>query len=248
MTIPGTHPIPFGLLMASGVVIAFAWMLNPPKTLAIGRSKLFLVLNFSLLLFMLIVQILGNSRGSTLCMIFGIITLIVLGLNKSNFFKALSVVSLAVFAPLIVMPMIPELPFSSRFINMIDDQSIEERKLTIDDAFEVINSHPLLGIGAGNYSEVSFVDYPHNFFLDYIVSFGFLGMVLSLAWIVMLMKYCKITIELGDNNIKILYVFILLLFMQTQFSFTLWMHKGLYLMLGLFSGAIILINKAPSRP
>jgi hypothetical protein len=68
--------------------------------------------------------------------------------------------------------------------------------------------------------------------------YGVLGILMNSYFIFSLFIIFWISNKAKSRNFiySLLFIFIIYFFVETMVSFTLWMHKGLYVTLGLFSG------------
>jgi O-antigen ligase len=105
------------------------------------------------------------------------------------------------------------------------------------DSFSIIYNHLLLGVGTDGFQYHSFGSYPHNIFLELLTNYGIAGLILTLYLMVILLFISLKTWSKGNRNLllKIIASIFIFFFTETMFSFTLWMHKGLYLSMALYS-------------
>ena len=122
-------------------------------------------------------------------------------------------------------------------------ESILQRFDSLFESIRIFRQNLYTGIGPTAFPTYSILPYPHNFILEYIVFFGIWGAILILLLTIFITELYIIT---AKNKKDIFYVFLfitfLFYFIETQLSFTLWTHKGVYFSLGLLM-AYYTINK-----
>ncbi|WP_318311069.1 O-antigen ligase family protein [Flagellimonas crocea] len=235
LTIPGVHPITFSQLIGIGVILSFLKYISKDGFLSFGKR--FDRFNIAFLLVFLVVLILSKTRGVMLASIISILVYFSFFkiVVKKRFLKLISIISLAGLVALIF-----SLDFESifnRILNASKDASIQERIELYSNSILTPLEKPI-GIGAGAfefYEKVGF--YPHNLFLDLIVQFGFLGIILFLFLTLIILILVLDTYNNRLNKFKVVLFALLVYFLiETMFSFTFWMYKGVFAMLGLMSG------------
>lgn len=235
LTIPGVHPIVFSQLIGIGVIISFLKYLSKDNVFDFGNTLD--RFNTVFLLIFLVVLVLSKTRGVMLATITSILVYFSFFkiVFKKKFLKFLLIIFLGGSAALMF-----SLDFDSvfnRILNASKDASIQERIALYSNSILVPISKPF-GIGAGAfefYKKVGF--YPHNIFLDLIVQFGFLGIIMFLFLILLVVILVLSAYNYRQNKFKVLLFGLLVYFLiETMFSFTLWMHKGVFAMLGILSG------------
>lgn len=242
LTLPGTHPIPFALLLGISFVTAFVLSTTNGKIFSI-QNKYLLFLNNLLMGYLLLLIFMTNVRGVLLAII--IIILLYTFLNPKYIFKPKFLIFFTGFISFIILFIITIgiEKFFGRLLKSSDDQSISERVLAYSDSIEIFSNN-LFGVGTYSFQFYSFLDYPHNMFMELIVNYGIFGLILVyliLAFVFLLI----VRLLFYPNNYTLILLFLMLLyfFIEAMFSFTLWMHKGLFFSMGILSVYMTYFNK-----
>ena len=243
LTIPGVHPIPFSQLIGFAILVIISSLIIDKKLLPINIGGL--VSRGVLLVFLLMVLFASNTKGILLSAILSIV--IMLYLKGFKISKKLLTLLFLVIMPLIfyVVSTIGYDSLFERLFRSLGDDSVNHRLLSYGESFEIFMRFPLTGSGPGAYNLYGYLPYPHNFFLENIAQYGILGVIVNLYFLFMLYIIFEISNRTKHKNfiLSLLFIFIVYFFTETMVSFTLWMHKGLYLSLGLFSGYYFNKNK-----
>ncbi|KYJ87308.1 O-antigen ligase family protein [Sulfurovum riftiae] len=234
LTLPGTHPIPFALLLGISFITAFVISTTNGEVFSI-QNKYLLFLNNLFMGYLLLLIFLTNVRGVLLATIVTIVMYTLL--NPKYILKPKFLIFLTGFISSIILFIINIgiEKFFGRLLQSSDDQSISERVLAYTDSIDIFSNN-LFGVGTYSFQFYSFLKYPHNMFMELIVNFGLFGLILIyliLAFIFLLILY----LFLNPKNYTLILLFSMLLyfFIESMFSFTLWMHKGLFFSMGIFS-------------
>ena len=243
LTIPGVHPIPFSQLIGFAVLVIISSLIIDKKLLPINIGSL--VSRGLLLVFLLMVLFASNTKGILLSIIISFI--IMLYLKGFKISKKLLVLMCLVILPL-TFYVVSKIGYESlfeRLFRSLGDNSINHRLLSYGESFEIFMRFPLTGSGPGAYDIFGYLPYPHNFFLENIAQYGILGIIINIYFLFMLYIIFEISNRTKHKNFifSLLFILIVYFFTETMVSFTLWMHKGLYLSLGLFSGYYFNKNK-----
>ena len=243
LTIPGVHPIPFSQLIGFAVLVIISSLIIDKKILPINIGSL--VSRGLLLVFLLMVLFASNTKGILLSIIISFI--IMLYLKGFKISKKLLVLMCLVILPL-TFYVVSKIGYESlfeRLFRSLGDNSINHRLLSYGESFEIFMRFPLTGSGPGAYDIFGYLPYPHNFFLENIAQYGILGIIINIYFLFMLYIIFEISNRTKHKNFifSLLFILIVYFFTETMVSFTLWMHKGLYLSLGLFSGYYFNKNK-----
>ncbi len=235
MTIPGSHPIPYSMMIGQGFLLACGIFFTGGQAVGITQNW-FKIVNLAMVFFFLFCQFLTNTRGVTLFMGFGAVILLLLNVQKIGFFKIIlaTPVVFGVFI-MILSKFDPEALFS-RFMNSLEhDVSTNERLNAWHASVDILDKSPILGIGTDGYHHFATLPYPHNYFLEMSVSFGILGIILSILILLLFLFYAQFLNQKrgGTVQYQLIYVMALFYFLESTVSFTLWMHKGLYLWTGI---------------
>lgn len=235
LTMPGVHPIPYSQLIGLGVLMTLVLVFNK------GKQFLYLknVSNSTMLVLfaiLLIIQFATNTRGVLLALIISVILLL-----KQNRFKLKRVHAYVglVIGVVVLFIGLSKLDVSylfRRVTNISTDQSILDRIKVYFESFGIFAETNFIGTGPGAFKYYSFLEYPHNMFLENLAVFGIMGIIINLYFIMVLIwifiNRKKWRSEILLNTAIVLFVFF---FVETMFSFTLWMHKGMYITMALVS-------------
>lgn len=236
LTIPGVHPIPFSQLMGFAILVVFSSLIINKKIIPINLGSL--VLRGFLLVFLLIVLFASNTKGILLSVLLG--TIIMLYLKGFRINKKLLLLVGVIITPLIfyIISIIGYENLFDRLVKSLENDSVNHRVYSYIESFEIFFKFPLTGTGPGAYGVHGFLEYPHNFFLENMAQYGILGVCLNIYFIFLLFVIFWISNKTKNKNFiySLLFILIIYFFVETMVSFTLWMHKGLFVSLGLFSG------------
>ena len=243
LTIPGVHPIPFSQLIGFAVLVIISSLIIDKNLLPINIGSL--VSRGLLLVFLLMVLFASNTKGILLSIIISFI--IMLYLKGFKISKKLLMLMFLVIMPL-TFYVVSKIGYESlfeRLFRSLGDNSINHRLLSYGESFEIFMRFPLTGSGPGAYDIFGYLPYPHNFFLENIAQYGILGVIINIYFLFVLYIIFEISNRTKHKNFifSLLFILIVYFFTETMVSFTLWMHKGLYLSLGLFSGYYFNKNK-----
>lgn len=232
ITMSKTHPIPFAQLIGlSALILSYSSFF---KLYFFDKkwTSIMLVIN-------ILILFLSNTRGIILSYLICLLLFILVErITVKKFQKVVfiglpvSLVSIAILFLKVDLTIV-----FNRFLNISTDESIKIRLRTYQESFYIFFDTYLLGSGPGVFKYFHTGFYPHNFFLENISSYGLLGLFFSLLFIIYLIwmnvKYIKDFYAKSFTYFSVLLVNFF--FIETMFSFTLWMHKGLFLSLALFS-------------
>lgn len=234
MTMPGSHPIPYSMMVGQGFLLACGIFFTGGQAVGVTQNW-FKIFNLGMIFFFLFCQFLTNTRGVTIFMGFSAIILLLLNFQKIGFFK-IALATPVIFGVFIVIlsQFDPEALFS-RFMNGLEhDESANDRLSAWHDSLEMLAQSPILGVGTDGYKYYGDLPYPHNYFLEMSASFGILGIILSIIILLLFLFYAQFLNEKrgGTVQYQLIYVMALFYFLESTVSFTLWMHKGVYLWTG----------------
>ena len=116
-----------------------------------------------------------------------------------------------------------------------EDASSLERLSLYNIAWNQFLQNPLLGIGDGALIHFSSVSYPHNIFLEILVEFGLLGLIVFLIWFVTLFRDAAFIRAREPETGAILLGFFATVFTQHQVSFSIAMARTLFLVAAVFA-------------
>ena len=231
---PGVHPIPYSQLIGLGVIASFLIFITNGSYFNI-QSKFSLNFNKIILPFLLIVLFATNTRG-VMVSLFAFILFYVL-LSKVKIKKSILYISGGAVG-LVLFFAISYIDFDvlfERLFSTYTKKSTDDRFIAYYDSIQLFINHPF-GIGSESFQNFSILPYPHNYFLELISLYGVFGLFLALLLILAILYMFYITSKLKktDNTFVILMGLVLYFLIESMFSFTIWMHKGLYLTIGLF--------------
>ena len=130
---------------------------------------------------------------------------------------------------------------ASRFTNLADSRSALARYDTWENVIYLINENYFTGIGLHGYQNLH-NDYPHNLFLEIILSFGLLGLIIVTGIISYLSINLFIVINSNHIALRIFYLSILCLLLIKMLSFNLSHIRELFFFLAIYC---TLRNQAP---
>ena len=233
LTIQGVHPIPFAQSIGLGLISSLFLILRNIKK-QIKSNLLF----FKTAL-LTIILLYTNTRGVIISFVISMFFVLVFSMKKPTINKKIISVFLITTA-LLSSVVLFLLDFESLFGRFYSDESalisVFLRFVSIEDSMDIFINNLFTGIGPVGFSYISDLPYPHNFVLDYLVFFGIFGLIAALSFIIFSIDILRVTNAYKENNYLFAILFSIFIFYaaETQVSFTLWMHKGMYLALGLF--------------
>jgi len=235
LTIPGVHPIPFSQSIGFGVLIGIIMLLTKKSNIFYYKKykfKLVLITSF----FLLIVLFASNTRGVLIALIIALVYLLKMNpikIKKNHLYSGI------IGFLLILTTILSQLDLTyyfRRFTELATDESILQRIKVYFESFPIFYETSFLGTGPGAFKYYSFLEYPHNLFLESMAVMGIMGVAFSIYFIFLIL-WILINTKAWKNNIFLIFSITIFLFYFTEsmFSFTLWMHKGLFLSLALIS-------------
>lgn len=232
MTIGSANPIPFSLLLAIGVVINFYYFLQP------GRF-LHRLIQAPTLLILLYALVQTNTRGTLIAASLGVLYLLFVYTKwHKGIKKIMLLIPLAALCIYVVNAYNPnQMQALTKNLELIvsDDQgsSIEGRESSYQDALDIANEYPLIGIGTGGFETRSNLAYPHNVLLELLSENGLIGL---LALLTMFLVVVQMIIHVTRQHQSIGYALcaiVILNIFEMQVSFTFWNHKIFFMFAGL---------------
>jgi len=235
LTLPGVHPIPFSQLIGAGVLVSFVTFITNGRFLQI-QSKTLLNINKPVLLYLTILLLATNTRGVMLAVGAAILFYVIVTkvkIKKRTLYISGGILLIGLIA---VINYIDVDVLFTRMFSPHTAKSIDDRLIAYQDSFMMLFHHPF-GVGTNGFSYYSILPYPHNLFLESLANYGIFGIVMSIYFLLLMLYMLLITIHnrKKDYIYVFLYALFIYFFIETMFSFTLWMHKGLYLSIGLFA-------------
>jgi O-antigen ligase len=243
ITLPGVHPIPFSQLIGLAFLISFVIFYSNGKIFNI-QNKNYLKINILLFIYFTILLFATNTRGVLFSAIIAVLFFLILNIKKvkkTNLYIYGTI--LLVVITVIVVNIDVEVLFN-RLLKSASDKSISDRIIAYNDSIRLFINY-LFGVGTNGFKYHSILGYPHNFFLENLAQYGLLGVILNIYFLLLTLHMFLITISYRKKDMLIVFLFSLFCFfmIETMFSFTLWMHKGMYLSLGLFAGYYYYLKK-----
>jgi hypothetical protein len=238
LTIPGVHPIPYSQLIGFGLIISFIVFITNGAFFEI-QSKRIINLNKILLIELTLILFATNTRGVMLASAVSIFIYLLIAkvkIKKQTIYLSGAALFLVLIA--IVSYIDVEVLFR-RILSPYTSKSEGDRFIAYSDSLELLFKYPL-GAGADTFKDLSILPYPHNIFLECIAHFGIFGVFLSLfiLFLIIYMIYTTAKYYLKQPIITLILSVFIFFLIETMFSFTLPMHKGLYLMMGFFAAIL----------
>jgi hypothetical protein len=233
LTIQGVHPIPFaqtiGLGLLSGVFLI-------QKNIKAKKQKNILIIKS---LILAIVLLYTNTRGVIVSLALASLIGATFYLERPKISKKsiwVLITSLVVMITCIILYIDINSIFGRFYSDELAFQSILLRFDSVFESLKIFNNNFFTGIGPTAFPYYSELPYPHNFFLEYLVFFGVWGLVAAIFFIIIIAELFIITNKRKNKPFyTFLFVVFLFFFIETQVSYTLWTHKGLYFSLGLLT-------------
>lgn len=243
LTIPGVHAIIFSQLIGFGILISFLIFITSGEFLKV-RSKKQMNVNKIILLYLMLILFATNTRGVMLSVFVAIVFYLVVSeakISKTTLYISGSVMLIAI---IVVISYIDVEVLFRRALSPYTAQSGQERYLAYTQSFSMFFEN-IFGVGTDGFKYFSSLPYPHNLFLENMAQYGIFGILLNiyllLMGILMLLKTLKYRKQ--DNMFVFIYALFIFFAVETMFSFTFWMHKGLYLMIGIFAAYYYRLRK-----
>ena len=151
MTIPGSHPIPFSMMIGQGFLIAFGIFFTGGKL--INQTQLwFQISNIGILFFFLFCQLLTNTRGVTIFMSISVALLFLLNMQRIGFSKIIAFIPIifGIFSVILFQFNIEDL-FQRFSVGLTHDESINERLIAWQETLEMLTNNPIFGVGTDGY-------------------------------------------------------------------------------------------------
>lgn len=245
---PLANPIFWGVTLGVSTVILANKIV---KEKVFSRKIILAIVAASLLVSLL----LTNSRGPAIATFFALLFLPVL-YNK-NFLKTFLYISGAIIILFIIffgaVNMFPDTfeRLTPDLAYHLTDRNIQTRINMLKSAFGIVRETPLFGAGIGNYYKITGYIYPHNIFLDIVVSAGLVGLSFFVAFWLYLLNYLKrkwdwVKENQGDNERFLLgssTSIIIIILLAAQFSG----HLNSFNLLWFFAGAVFCLPRSDLR-
>lgn len=235
------NPIPFSLIIASGIIINAYWLLGSRKIPPMLKAVLYGSLGL-----LMVVLMASNTRSMVIALIVALPVMVFQIVRQQTLVKSISTVFVALIGISILLFGIaqwqPELfaGWSERLSLIGQDNkgaSVNDRFNAYDAALLLFQKSPVFGVGTGNFNTASggVLGYTHNVSLELLSEQGIIGLLLFLA-LVGLAFHLMVKANPLARNYPVIYLFSswnILCLVVSQFSFTLWQHKNLFLSLAM---------------
>lgn len=241
-TLGSAHPVPFSLLIGTALIINLYWIANMKSSIVSIAALLAACASTAFLTFIFVAS---NTRGTLVA--FAVTLLLV---TPPLIFRRFSFKVVTRFAAILLLgggssaaalwtwqPALVERLLENLSLITSDNkgESISDRVAAQDAALQMFSENVVWGVGTGGYGfYYSFVDYPHNMVLEIAAEQGILGIFVLSLLLCAIPAYALFVIRAWPRDPVLLLLLALVVFnlVEAQFSFTLWMHKNLFLMLG----------------
>jgi O-antigen ligase len=232
LTLPGIHAIPFSQAIGMSFIISFVIFITKGRVLDIKSSK-FLFFNNFILFYLMVSLFATNTRGILLSSFLSILFFLIFKTIRITFLRKM----------LLFSSMIPVLLFllyyidtSHIFRDLSQDQSTAERFIAFNQCISIFYDN-IFGVGTGAFHFHSTLPYPHNLFLENLVNYGIIGIFWNIFFVFVIGYGLYICLKIRRKYYYSILIFTMFLFyfIETMFSFTLWMQKGMFFSLGVLS-------------
>tara|TARA_B100001758_G_C18365130_1_gene588029 strand:+ start:324 stop:1592 length:1269 start_codon:yes stop_codon:yes gene_type:complete len=239
LTLPGIHPIPFAQAIGISFLLSLLIFITKGRVLNISNSK-FLIFNNFMCLYLMISLFATNTRGILVATFFSFFFFLIFNRQRISILRKM-LIFLFVFAAFFIVLYYIDTSFIFRSISQ--DASSGERLHAFNQCFSLFYNYPF-GIGTGSFNYYSNLPYPHNLFLENLANYGLLGIFWNIFLIAVICYMLYVCLKVSvKNHYSILFFIIFLYYLiETMFSFTLWMHKGLFFGFGLLSFILMVKN------
>jgi O-antigen ligase len=130
----------------------------------------------------------------------------------------------------------------------VTDASARERLTLFTTCWNLLRDYPLYGIGYGAFGHFATYDYPHNLFLEILVSLGGIGFAIFIIWLFVLLLSEIALLTRNRPAAAIIFAMTILTLIQLQVSFAFSMAKPLFLMVALTACFLPIRRAASVRP
>ncbi|MCF8272899.1 MAG: O-antigen ligase family protein [Flavobacteriaceae bacterium] len=249
MTFPGVYPIPFCLFLCSAILIIVIYYMMPTMKMEFSKKakSLFSLPILAIIAFAIIKT---NTRGPVFALILAFFLVFWMFFRiKFNPKIILGSILILTIGFIVLITVFDINKIASRFITLTskNSDSFSPRLISYLDAINVLITKPW-GISVSTFGEYSSKDinsdqiamYPHNLFMEFISSFGIVGLILCVILIIFCFNEYNFIVRnqkkiFSQSIFFLTLVMLLFYFIETQFSFTLNTHKGWYLSMALYS-------------
>lgn len=240
LTIGNAHPIPFSLLIASGILINIYWLFKP------GTKSIQKIMLLIPLFLLLVIFISANTRGTIVSLAVSLVFILLAALFQGKVrLRQFLIGILGLFGAFyLILNILPDTIETVKnnlelIVSSEHGVSIDERSMAHRDALRLFNDHIMFGVGTAGFKNYSEIVYAHNAFLEVLSENGLIGgIALGLIFLVISAMLLKIIFK--HTGVTLLIASLVVLNMvEMQFSFTLWMHKWFFLFCGLLVSIMV---------
>jgi O-antigen ligase len=249
LSIGNAHPVSFSLLIGMALLINIYW--------TIGNRKLGLLSAVSVYTsaaFLAFIFVASNTRGTVIAFAVGLLIIASQVVMRQGFLRTMvqfivtialiggSIGVLSVWYPDLVARLVARLSQGFFLITASDKgESINDRLNAYSAALQFFSENPVWGVGTGGFAAYHVpyyahtAEYAHNMVLEIAAEQGFIGLsVLALLLGAILVHiFAALRFRGRELVLPLLAALVVFNLVVAQFSFTLWMHKNLFLVLGL---------------
>jgi O-antigen ligase len=241
ISVGNINPIPFALLIASGIIVNAYWLIGSRKLVWQVKVGLFASIGFLMLILMA-----SNTRSMVIALIVALPVMVFQIIQKQAVTKSIWMLVIAAIGIVAIFAGIaawqPEL--YENWVGRLSLITSEKKGASVDERFEaydlawaLFQKSPIFGIGTGNFSAASknTISYAHNLSLELLSEQGIIGFLIFLCLVGFAMHLVFKANKVAATY-PVIYLFSswsILCIIVSQFSFTLWQQKNLFLSLGM---------------
>jgi O-antigen ligase len=252
LTVGSAHPIPFSLLIGMALVINVFWLVQENRAGLVAPM-------YASLAFLVFVFLASNTRGTAIACAISLLLLATLAIRKRFPVRAAAqIIATVIMAAVVVLILSAWQPdMVDRLVEGFSRASASDRGESIEDrlsaysaALGMFTSNPVWGVGTGGFSAYHFLPYPHNMVLEIAAEQGLIGLTIltALLGVILMYLFAAFTAWRSMTYLPLLMALVVFNLVEAQFSFTLWFHKNLFVVLGLFVSQIAHSHRLLSIP
>ena len=229
LTYPGVYVIPFSQMIGLGILGSLFLLYYEPNL----KKKWLIIIN---VVFLLIILLLTKNRGNQLSFIVSVLLFAHIIFKEKisrKTFGGIFIIALIFIITLIQNQEISNKLFS-RIVGALEDKSVLDRFESYQISFQVIKEN-ILGIGFNSFNDYYCLDYVHNLLLEVAVFFGLPGILIAVILLAIFIGLLILKKNKESTYLNIAIILFVYFFIEAQFSYTLWMQKGLFLSMAFLS-------------
>jgi O-antigen ligase len=228
LTYPGVYVIPFSQMVGLGIIGSLFLLYYEP----ILKKKWLIIIN----VFLIIILLLTKNRGNQLSFIVSVLLFANIIFKEKISRKTLGLIFLIVSIFIITLIQTPEISnkLFSRILGVLEDKSILDRIESYQISFQVFKEN-IFGIGFNKFNDYYYLDYVHNILLEVVVFFGLPGILLAVILLAIFFGLLILKKNKENTYLNIAIILFVYYFIEAQFSYTLWMQKGLFISMAFLS-------------